>query len=371
MNTCLRQTILVFVLLFFACHLSEGQSDWTEGAFNVQTGKQLSDQQWKNSLPEEFDLFQNDEILEITLESDFKQFIRDKNKDQYQEALLHFPLNDSTTVRRVVRIKPRGQFRKKYCFVPPIKLNFNHTKIYVKSIQQLEKMKIVSECKPNANYQEYILKEYLTYRLYQLFTDKSFRVKLLSLNTINTGSKKSKSKNSYAFLIEEADDLARRSDLQNLKVETASVENIIEPNMAMVAMFQYMIGNTDWSIPGPHNFKLMKDKHSIQSKVFAIPYDFDYSGLVNASYAIPPEHFGIFNVRTRLFRCMCYSKETFSKTIELFIQKKSSVFSTIADFAYLSDWAKKDMANFIKEFYQQIESKDAMNFFLKNCGKKL
>ena len=371
MNTCFHQSILVFVFLFLACHLSESQSDWTEGAFNVQTGRQLSDQQWKNSLPEEFDLFQNDEILEITLESDFRQFIRNKDKDQYQEALLHFPLNDSTAVRRVVRIKPRGQFRKKYCSVPPIKLNFKHTEIYVKSIQQLEKMKVVSECKSNVNYQEYILKEYLTYRLYQLFTSKSFRVKLLSLNTIDTGSKKNKSKNSYAFLIEEADDLAKRSDLLYLKVETASTANVIEQNMAMIAMFQYMIGNTDWSIPGAHNFKLMKDKVAIQDKAFAIPYDFDYSGLVNAPYAVPPENFGISNVRTRLFRCPCYSKETFSKTIELFIEKKSSVLSTIADFAYLSNWAKKDMDNYIKEFYKEIESKNAMNFFLKNCGKKL
>ncbi len=322
-------------------------------------------------LPKQIDLFQNDEVLEIVLESDFKQFIRDKNKDQYQEALLHFPLNDTTVVKRVVRIKPRGQFRKKYCSVPPIKLNFKHTEIYVTSIQQLEKMKVVSECKNQSSYEEYVLREYLTYKLYQLFSDLSFKVKLLHLTTIDTGSKKKKTNTSFAFLIEEADDLAKRSDMLYLKVETASYKNIIDSNMAMVAVFEYMIGNTDWSIAGAHNFKLMKEKDPIELKALAVPYDFDYSGLVNAPYAIPSENLGIDNVRTRLFRCPCYSKEIYEQTLELFINKKSQVLGTIADFPQLSESAKKDITNFINGFYKQVESEDGVNFFMKNCGKLL
>ncbi len=360
-----------FFFLLFTCHLTDAQSVWLDGAFNTRTGQQISEDQWKELLPQEFDLFQNDEVLEIILESDFKQFIRDKDKDQYQEALLHFPLNDTTVVKRVVRIKPRGEFRKKYCAVPPIKLNFKHTKIYVNSIQQLEKMKVVSECKSQSDYEAYVVKEYLTYKIYQLFSDLSFKVKLLQLTTIDTGSKKSKTNSSFAFLIEEADDLAKRSDMQYLKVETASHKNIVESNMAIIAVFQYMIGNTDWSIAGAHNFKLMKEKDHLQDKALAVPYDFDYSGLVNASYAVPSENLGIADVRTRLFRCPCYSKETFDQTLGIFINNKSRVMEIIADFPHLSQSAKKDITNFIGEFYQQIEKKDGVNFFLKNCGRML
>ena len=43
----------------------------------------------------------------------------------------------------------------------------------------------------------------------------------------------------------------------------------------------------------------------------------------------------------------------------------------IAGFPHLSEFAKKDITNFIQEFYRQIESKDGVNFFLKNCGKLL
>jgi len=125
-NTKSPLVCFFFFFLLFTCHLTIAQPQWQDGAFNTKTGKQITENQWKELLPDEYDLFQNDEVLEIVLESDFKQFIRDKNKDQYQEALLHVPLNDTLVVKRVVRIKPRGQFRKKYCSVPPIKLNFKH-----------------------------------------------------------------------------------------------------------------------------------------------------------------------------------------------------------------------------------------------------
>ena len=307
-------------------------------------------------------------VLELVIESDFKQFIRDKDKDKYQDALLQHPLNDTTVVKRIVRIKPRGVFRKKFCSVPPIKLNFKHTDIYVKSVQQLEKMKVVSECRTTASYEEYVLKEYLVYKLYQLLTDKSFKVKLLHPTTVDTGSKKSKSNTSYAFLIEEVDDLAKRTQLEYLDIETASTSNVIDDNMALVAMFQYMIGNTDWSVAGAHNLKLLKGNDPMQPKVFSVPYDFDYAGLVNAPYAVPTPGLGITSVRTRYFKCPCYSGEVFKRTIETFREKKAAMLSTIEQFEYLSGGAKNDIKNFVQGYFRQIESKTAENFFLKNCG---
>ena len=358
----------VFFFLFYSCTPSHAQTNWEEGAFDTRTGEKLSEERWKELLPDTYDLFGNDKALELVIESDFKKFIRDKDKDKYQDALLHHPLNDTTVVKRVVRIKPRGVFRKKYCSVPPIKLNFKHTDLYVNSVQQLEKMKVVSECKTSVSYEEYVLREYLGYKLYQLLSDKSFKVKLLQLTTINTGSKKRKSNTSYAFLIEEIDDLAKRTNLDYLDIETASSENVIDENMAMIAMFQYMIGNTDWSVAGAHNLKLLKGSHP---KAYAVPYDFDYSGLVNASYAVPTPGLGISSVRTRYFKCPCYSGDVFRQTIEEFKKQKSSMLEAIDNFPYLSGGSKNDMKNFILGYFKQIEGKNPENFFLKNCGKKL
>ena len=359
----------IIFFLFYSCTPSLGQTDWEEGAFDTRTGEKLSEDRWKELLPDTYDLFGNDKALELVIESDFKKFIREKDKDKYQDALLQHPLNDTTVVKRVVRIKPRGVFRKKYCSVPPIKLNFKHTDIYVNSVQQLEKMKVVSECKTSVSYEEYVLREYLVYKLYQLLSDKSFKVKLLKLTTVDIGSKKRKSNTSYAFLIEEVDDLAKRTNSEYLDIETASSEHVVEENMALIAMFQYMIGNTDWSVAGAHNLKLLKEPQ--QQKAHAAPYDFDYSGLVNASYAVPTPGLGISSVRTRYFKCPCYSADVFRQTIEKFKQQKSRILAIIDDFPYVTGGSKNDMKNFISGYFKQIEGKNAENFFLKNCGKKL
>ena len=369
-------SILVGGLAFFIFFQASGQStskqsEWKDAAYNKTTGEQLSMERWQSQLPESFDLFETEEALELIIESDFKQFIRDKDKDKYQEALLHFSLNDSVLVKRIVRIKPRGVFRRKYCSVPPIKLNMKKTEIYVESMQQLEKMKVVSECKTTASYEDYVLREYLIYKLYQLFSDYSFKVRLIRLTTVDTGSKKLKTNTSFAFLIEEADDLAKRSDLLYLKIESATSKDIVHEQMAIVSMFQYMISNVDWSIAGAHNFKLMKDPDPAQTLAFAVPYDFDSSGLVNAPYAAPPEKFGLSNIRMRLFRCPCYSREIFEQTVELFKNKKSEVFDTIENFTHLSDGSKKDIINFVSGFYRQLESQDSVDFFMKNCGTNL
>lgn len=363
-------TRLILVLLLFD-QIVYAQANWQEGAFNTVTGRQLSFEQWMSLLPEKFDLFQEERPLELTLESDFKKFIREKGKSKYQDALLHYPIVDSVTIKRIVRIMPRGEFRKNYCSPPPVKLNFKHTKLYVNSIQQLEKMKMVSRCKNSRSDEEYVLKELLTYKLYNLFTDFSFRARLLKIKFIDTGWKKLKVRDSYGFLIEEADDLAKRNNVTLIKVKTATYKDVNDLTMARFALFQYMIGNTDWSITGTHNVKLLKKNDFLKPKVDAVPYDFDYSGFVNAHYAIPSEEFGIEHVRQRLFRCQCYSEGVFKKAIASFLTKKDEVYSTINDFPYLSPNVKKDLTSFIGEFYSQIESKNAVEYFLRNCGRLL
>jgi hypothetical protein len=361
----------IFWLFLICCSTSSlltAQTEWIEGAFDTRTGEKLSEQRWKDLLPDTYDLFGNDHVLELVIESDFRKFIKDKDKDQYQDALLNHPLNDTTVVKRIVRIKPRGVFRKKYCSVPPIKLNFKHTDLYVESVQQLEKMKVVTECRTYANYEDYVLREYLTYKLYQQLTDLSFKVKLLRLTTVDTGTKKQKSNSSYAFLIEELDDLAKRNNLDPLKVETAGSGSIVDENMATISMFQYMIGNTDWSVAGAHNLKLLKGHDPVQLKGFAAPYDFDYSGLVNAPYATPTPGLGISDVRTRYLKSPCYDAEMYKTVIQKFISKKDQMFDIIDSFSHLSDASKKDLHNFLQGFYKQIESQGSENFFLENCG---
>ena len=107
-----------------------------------------------------------------------------------------------------------------------------------------------------------------------------------------------------------------------------------------------------------HNLKLLKIKNFLSETPILVPYDFDYSGFVNASYAIPNEKLGIDNVRERLFQGICRSNEEYKASIKEFLDKKDSIYQTIREFEYLKDQTKKKIFGYIDEFYLIIESDD-------------
>jgi hypothetical protein len=69
-----------------------------------------------------------------------------------------------------------------------------------------------------------------------------------------------------------------------------------------VALFQYMIGNTDWSIVRERNVTLLLGEDGYQRP---LPFDFDMSGLVNAHYAGPAPGLPIDDVTERFYLGFC------------------------------------------------------------------
>ena len=127
--------------------------------------------------------------------------------------------------------------------------------------------------------------------------------------------------------------------------------------MTFVNLFQYMIGNTDWSIPKYHNIKLMVPKNDTLAKPYAIPYDFDYCGLVDASYAVPAEGLGIETVRERLYRGFPRSLDELQAAINVFQEKKESIMYYINHFELCSTKCRKAMVAYLDEFYKTVGNK--------------
>jgi len=226
---------------------------------------------------------------------------------------------------------------------------------------------MVVSCKNGKTHEMLVLREYLVYRLYSLLTDASFRARLLDVNFVDTGKKENNSKKSFAFLIEEEKDVAKRLDILSLNLDVLRYEHIQDDCMVRFALLNYMIGNTDWSITKIHNMKLTATKN-LDDKHLAIPYDFYYTSLVGAGYSAPDPQFEISNVRQRVLRCPCYSEETFAEAIDLFKRKKEAVFQMIRDFNYLPEASKTDMEKYINQFYKVIEAPSALKFLKNNCG---
>jgi hypothetical protein len=165
--------------------------------------------------------------------------------------------------------------------------------------------------------------------------------------------------------------LAARTNCIQIKAMALNQKSIVPRIMDRLAIFNFMIGNYDWSVPGQHNVTIVKsliiDPYGLG---IAIPHDFDWTGLVNASYAVPAENIGTQNVRERIFTGVCRKKEVFDKDLDLFQSKKKEFYKVINEFPYINQKDKKDMISYLDGFFNQIEGKrDLILYNLMNSCK--
>lgn len=347
--------ILISTLLFAQKNLNES----TDSLENISLFEPVVD-----TIPTDISIFENDVPLELTLKYDITSFIKNKRKGDYIDAELTVHYSERQEVKKSIRVKARGNFRKGNCFFPPIHLNFKTDKIKNEELKGTKKIKLVTHCSNSKSNETYILREYLAYKLYNILTDKSFRVRLLKINYIDTG-KKQRNYQNYGFLIEPVGLVAKRMESILINPDIVREKHVVEQDADRVALFQYMIANTDWRIKGGHNTKYIKELNYVTSKVVPVPYDFDFSGFVGTSYSHPQEWTSIDNVREREYLGYCRNDEDYKKTIDLFVNKKHEIIDAIARFEYLNEREKNSLSNYIKKFYDEAERPDRLISTLK------
>lgn len=321
-----------------------------------------------DTLPD-FGMFTNEDVLQLSLRFNVTEYTRKKPKEEYLDAILTYHISKGDSINKNVRLKSRGEFRNGYCSFPPLLLNFKKTDFSRDDLNKIDKMKVVTHCQ--SGNEDILFREYLVYKLYNVLTDSSFRVRLVKINYINT-FKQSKTISAYAFFIEPIDLLAERINSIPVDLTTLSQNNIDPVMMDRMAIFNYMIGNTDWSVPNQHNCKILVAKGPGMSSLGQIvPYDFDYSGFVNASYAIPHESLGIESVRERLFLGFCRSEAEFMNALKEFADKKQAFYNVISEFPYLDEKSKKEMTRYLDEFFIGFDKRNTVLYNLLRQCKEL
>jgi hypothetical protein len=297
--------------------------------------------------------FNEDQVLQMTLVTDLRKLVNDKAKDNYehniQPATISFMLPDSSRVEQVADIRPRGDFRRLECYMPPIKINFKTTA--GGPLKKLGALKLVWPCDNSPYYEQLVLKEYLVYRMYAMITDMSFRVRLVKLECRDIKDRV-KTHNTYGFFIEDIDQVAKRNDCIEVDSLSFYSEQTNRVQTTLATLFQYMIGNTDWGIPVYHNIKLIQTIGDSLSYPFVVPFDFDCSGIVNANYALPDPELDITNVRQRAYRGFPRTFEELEGALDLLRARRDAFESLIRNCPSLTDLNKKDMLSYIGEFYR-------------------
>lgn len=309
--------------------------------------------------------FLDDKPIDVTLTTDIRKLRNDKNKPVYLPANISMKFSDTAVIAEEIRVEPRGIYRKNHCDIASLMLNFKNPSSPL--LSPLKKLKLVGGCREGADYDELLLKEYLVYKIQSLLSNMSFRVRLMHV-TYNDSRQKVKSYTQYAFLMEDIKDLADRNNCVEKKDTTFYTEATNRKQMTFVNLFQYMIGNTDWSVFKCHNIKLIVSKNDTLSKPYAVPYDFDYCGLVNAVYAIPNEELGIESVRERLYRGFPRTFDELEEAINIFEEKKESILFYINHFDLCTAKCRKNIVEYVNEFYNTIgNKKEVESIFITNA----
>lgn len=300
--------------------------------------------------------FLDERTIDVTLTTDIKKLRTEKKVPAWQPAKIMMRFSDTATITEDIRLQPRGEFRKMNCDMASLMLNFKNPGS--PKLSELKKLKLVGGCSSNFSDEELLLKEYLVYKTYNIISNMSFRVRLMHI-TYKDVQGKTKPYTQYAFLIEDLKDLGKRNNCVEANKKILNPASINRQHATLVCMFQYMIGNTDWSLPNFHNIKMIVPKTDTLAPCYLVPYDFDYTGIVDARYAVAQEQFGTTSIKERVYRGPPRNLVEVEETITIFKEKKERIMYYINNFPLLAARTKKMMTSYLEEFYKTISNKSS------------
>ncbi|MBA3890275.1 MAG: hypothetical protein H0X64_07070 [Gemmatimonadaceae bacterium] len=265
--------------------------------------------------------------MALTLTADFASLRRDRQDDPpWRAATVGFTDSAGAPVTLPARVRARGLWRRRNCEMPPLRLDFARSVVAPTPLAGVNRPKLVQFCQDARRPEQYVLSEFQLYRIYALLTPVSHKARLLRVTYVDSSSRKVRTTR-HAFLLEEPQALARRLGGRELDIKGSVSDDLDERTRVVMGVFQYMIGNTDWSSSGLHNVELF----AIGAVIYPVAYDFDHSGAVDAHYALPPPQLPIRTVRQRLFRGACGADTTFTEVFEHFRANREAIYALYSD----------------------------------------
>lgn len=320
-------------------------------------------------------LFASSEPISVTISAPWRDLKRNEKYQGTYPAKIEFTdeLGNATVLNMTV--ERRGITRQRVCRFPPIKLRFEKKAAKGTTFRGQKSLKMVTHCQSSTRYQQYYILEMLIYRMYNLITDFSFRVRPLTVTYVDS-ERGGQEGPKFAFLIEDDNDVAKRNGQKKLKIAHTKRNRLEPKETSNFALFQYMVSNVDWSaLSGPktneccHNAKLI-GQDPLQDPVYPIPYDFDATGLVNAPYAEPAEQLPVSKVTQRLYRGFCVHNGTMDDARQRFLNQQQAILALLTNEPLLNSSIRKRALKFLQKFFDILQDdQDFQKKIMAKCRK--
>lgn len=305
-------------------------------------------------------LFGPHEPLDIVIEAPFSKINNDRRDDpEYRAGQLTYVLQDGASQVLDLKIRTRGIFRRQRetCEFPPLRLNFRKKQVVGTLFHGQDKLKLVTHCLRNDDKaQQNVLKEYLAYRIFNEMTPRSFQVRLLNVTYVDTAKRGRRTVNA-GFVIEHKNAMADRNQAEVQDEVRIRSSELNTAHANLVEVFQYLIGNTDFSMSSG------SDQHCCHNMVpigngngeyYIVPYDFDFAGMVDPGYARPNPKLHLRDVKQRLYRGLCRSNETLPATLAQFNDARPRISALPGQVFGMSERNQRSTIRYLDTFYDAI-----------------
>jgi hypothetical protein len=301
-------------------------------------------------------LFEVGKLLDIEIKGEITTIIRDNGENRgYHPATVIYQDASGRAVEIAVEIKTRGRFRRdpRNCNFAPLFLRFKKDAVKKTIFKGIKRLKLVTHCQSKKTiYEQYMLREYLVYRLFNILTEASFRVRLLNITYTDT-ARKGRQMKKMGFFIEPVEMVAERNKATYWDIEKNPKYSIDSKQSCFLSVFQFMVGNTDWSFIADHNVKRILPA---DGPTIGVPYDFDYAGIVRAHYAVPIEKVKSTSTKDRYFQGFCQEDSVYASVFSRFNDREKAFYSLYETFPHISKSYRKKTIKFLDKFFKIINT---------------
>ena len=267
-------------------------------------------------------LFASDSVVTLTIVADFPAIFAERdtlNPKRHPGVVRVVGPKGERSLPVVLHTRGHFRLRRDQCGFPPLRVIFDKNTKDTPFDDQ-GGLKLVTHCSNGSReHEQYVLREYLTYRAHALVTPAGFHARLARVRYVPVRDS-TRPVERWGFFLESERELGRRLGGRVTEARNARYQDIADSAVA-VSLWQYFIGNTDWSLSALHNVRLVQR----DTLVMAVPYDFDHSGLVDARYATADPRLGLRTVRDRLWRGPCASAEAMRAAMAPFLAQRAAL----------------------------------------------
>lgn len=302
-----------------------------------------------------FEIFENKEIPEIVIVADFDSLKSNKKTKNYHFGSFELLQGRNSVLKLDVKLRARGKSRRMMCDFPPLKLKFSKDDLKANGLEPFNDFKLVTHCRQDDPVAvTLVMREYLIYQMFNQLTPYSFKAKLVHITYKNTGASFRKTKQ-LGIIIEDAESLAARNGCQTMEQKVISLDSLHRNQERINSVFQYMIGNADWSYMMARNTELIQQP---DGQIVPVPYDFDYAGMVKAPYARANAALGQASVLDRVFLGISKTPIELNPIFSYFKKKRPELEKTVDSFEELDRESRLEMLAYLEEFFNIINTKE-------------